>query len=401
MHQTLKTYRSPRHISSSVTYKESAISWFTLIYFYSLLFSGTYKGDCVGYFYRPNRFFSLPRQEVQWNGDLVHIYIQMGLMRPFSNFKVSIVLPCLNEAGNVSVILTSLKKELTRYADYEIIFVDDGSSDNTLEELKSLESEHVKFISFTRNFGAQYAIKAGLDHSTGDCTIIMDADSEHPTEIIHKLIERWLEGYELVTTTRKENRNLPFLKRMTSKLYYRFLKTLSDVDVSEGSSDFRLIDRKIVDVVKDFKEIHLFWRGLFQWIGCKQAYVGFEQNIRKIGTSSYNYKKMILLAIDGVTSFSTKPLYISIVIGFIFASFAFIYGIYAIYMRAFTDIPVSGWTSILAGMMFIGGLQLIIMGIIGIYLGRLFFQSKSRPTYLISESSFKESPSIYKSQKAS
>lgn len=302
-------------------------------------------------------------------------------------YSVSIVIPCLNEEGNLAPLCENLVSELKHYHDYEIIFVDDGSTDGTLNELKSIQSEKVHYLSFSRNFGHQFALKAGFDHANGDLVIMMDADSEHPPFIIHKLIERWIEGFDIVSTRRKENKNLSFFKRVTSKLYYRTFRFLSDVELSEGSSDFRLIDRKVVEVVKTFDENNIFWRGIFYWLGFRQASISYDQAIRQRGVSKYNFRRMFVLALDGITAFSSKPLHISMIVGSLFAFLAFAYGIYAIYLHVFTSQTVSGWTSTLAGIMFMGGLQLIILGIIGTYLGRLYFESKRRPKYIVSETS--------------
>lgn len=304
-----------------------------------------------------------------------------------SQYLISIVIPCLNEEGNVTKILNALSSELRHYPDYEIIFVDDGSHDGTLDELRQLSQPHIKYISFTRNFGHQMAIKAGIDHAQGDLIITMDADSEHPVHVIHKLIERWLEGYDIVSTDRKIHAKLPFFKRLTSQMYYRTFRLLSDVDISNGVSDFRLIDAKVADAVRKLNEVNIFWRGIFEWLGYKQTVVSYEQNIREIGESKFNLRRMLALATDGITSFSTKPLHISISLGFAFASLAFTYGIYAVYIKIFTNEAVSGWASLLAGIMFIGGLQFILMGIMGLYLGRLYIEGKQRPGYIVEETS--------------
>jgi len=303
-----------------------------------------------------------------------------------NNFKISIIIPCYNEENNIVPIYDQLTEILIKYSDYEIIFVDDGSTDLTFKNLKALAEKDakVKFISLSRNFGHQNALKAGFDYSEGDCVISLDSDLQHPPEIINDLINKWKEGFNVVYAVR-EGKNVPFFKKLTSKLFYKTINSISDTDVPYDAADFRLLDRKVIDELKQFKENYLFIRGLVSWIGFKQTTIKYKQNKRLTGKSKYTYRKMIKFASSGITSFSTKPLYLSMVIGFIIASIAFLYGLFAIYAVVFTDKAITGWTSVIVSVLFIGGIQLIMIGILGEYLGKLFMENKRRPNYIIKE----------------
>jgi polyisoprenyl-phosphate glycosyltransferase len=306
-----------------------------------------------------------------------------------ANFKVSVVIPAFNEEGNISPLTGKLETVLNVYDDYEIIFVDDGSKDGTLEILKKLreKNDRVHFISLARNFGHQNALKAGLDFASGVCVITMDADLQHPPELIPQMIDKWLEGYDVVSTIRKDDSSLSFIKRKTSAVFYRMMDRLSDIHIQKGAADFRLLDRAAVDVLKDIKEYYLFFRGLCAWVGFKQFNIEYMPEKRFSGQTKYSFKRMISFALTGFTSFSLKPLRMSILLGVFFAVIAFIYGIYAVIMKLFTNQAIQGWASVLVSVLFIGGIQLIVMGIIGEYIGKLFMESKRRPHYIIKENS--------------
>lgn len=305
------------------------------------------------------------------------------------NFTVSIVIPAFNEAGNVEPLVKKLKDTLMDYHNYEILFVDDGSQDQTLEILKALSRRYnrVRYISFSRNFGHQNALKAGLDHAIGDCVITMDADLQHPPYLIPQLITKWQEGYEVVYTVRLDDPRVSFLKRKTSNLFYKLMNWLSDLRIPKGAADFRLLDRSVVDVIKDTKEYHLFIRGITAWVGFRQYAFEYAPDERYSGKSKYTVKRMAGFALTGITSFSLKPLRLSILLGLFFAVLSFGYGIYAILTKFLTDHAVPGWASVLASVLFIGGIQLIVLGIIGEYIGKLVMESKQRPHYVIKEKS--------------
>ena len=304
-------------------------------------------------------------------------------------FKVSVVIPAFNEEGNFEQLTGKLVDLLSKYPSYEILFVDDGSEDNTLAILQDLQRRNprIRWLSLSRNFGHQNALKAGLDNALGDCVITMDADLQHPPRMIPQFIEKWQEGYDIVTTIRKDDRRVFFLKRLTSGMFYRLMNRLSDIHVPKGAADFRLLDRAVVEVLKDTKEYYLFFRGMISWIGFKQYALQYTPDERFAGRTKYSLKRMLAFALTGFTSFSLKPLRLSVLLGLLFAVLAFIYGIYAILMKLFTDQAIPGWASVLVSVLFIGGIQLIVLGIIGEYIGKLFMESKQRPHYIIKEKS--------------
>ncbi|MBF0489416.1 MAG: glycosyltransferase family 2 protein [Candidatus Omnitrophica bacterium] len=304
------------------------------------------------------------------------------------SFKISIVLPAFNEETNIRVMVDQLTNQLAGF-DYEIIFVDDGSQDGTLQILKQLctENSKVHFLSFSRNFGHQNALKAGLDHACGDCVIFMDCDLQHPPELLLKMVHLWQSGNEVVYTIRQDGRNTPLLKRTTAALFYRFLNLLSDVPITHGRADFFLIDRIVADVLKNYDESPLFYRGMLSWVGFKQVAVKYEAHQRFSGKTKYSFKKMFEFAVDGITSFSIKPLRVSIFCGSFLSAGAFIYLMFIIYQKVFTNHTISGWSSILASVLLLGGIQLIVLGIMGEYLGKLFMNAKRRPNYIIRDKS--------------
>lgn len=307
------------------------------------------------------------------------------------NKLVSIIIPAFNESENIPVIcseIISVFKDLPYK--YELIIVADGCTDNTLDVINELvtTNQHILYIEFSRNFGHQLALKAGLDHASGECAISLDCDMQHPPGLLPSLLTKWEEGYEIVYTIRKEDKKLPMLKRITSKLFYKTLNSLSDVELETGSADFRLLDKKVVRVIRNFMETEPFLRGLFKWVGFRQYAIEYEPTPRFSGKSKYNVKKMIRFALQGVTSFSVKPLYGAIYLGFIFSLLSIIYIPYVLH-AIHTGKEVSGWASTIMTIVFFGGLQLIILGIIGIYIGKMFIQSKHRPNYIIRSTNIK------------
>mgnify|MGYP001627442931 CR=1 FL=1 len=304
--------------------------------------------------------------------------------------KICILIPVCNEEKNIPTIISAVDNAIdpTLYA-HSFIFIDDGSSDNTNAVLKSISSEqkHVFFISLSKNFGHQNALKAGIDsiHQDADCVIMMDGDLQHPPELIPQMLKKWDEEYDIVYTIRKDADNIPFLKKKTASLFYNMLNRLSDVQVETGAADFRLIDKKTFPVFRSFNERDLFLRGLSKWIGFRQIAIEYIPGDRNHGQSKYTYKKMVRFALQGITSFSTKPLYTAAYLGLFFSLTSLLYLPYSIYSYYFGK-PISGWTSLIVTISFFGGLQLMILGIIGLYLGKLFMQSKNRPNYIIRES---------------
>jgi len=310
---------------------------------------------------------------------------------------VSIIVPVHNERENVVVMAKAIKRIFANLPyRYNLIYVDDGSNDLSLHEIKKMavQDDNIKFISFSRNFGHQAAIKAGLDKADGDCIITMDGDLQHPPHLIPLLLEKWEEGYDVVYTVRKEDKNLPFVKRSTSNLFYRVLNWLSDIKIEKGTADFRLMNRNVADVLKNLQEFEPFFRGLVKWAGFKQLPVEYEPEQRRSGETKYTSKKMIRFALQGITSFSIRPLYAATYIGFTFAALSTLYIPFALYSYYF-GYTISGWTSVIVTIIFFGGLQLMILGIIGIYLGKLFMQNKQRPVYIVKESNIHEPSAIH------
>lgn len=302
--------------------------------------------------------------------------------------KVAIVIPACNEQENIPVVIEALQTVMqnTAYA-YSVTFVDDGSTDLTLQVLKSEAQRYnnVFYISLSRNFGHQNALKAGIDMIDGDCVVMMDGDMQHPPDLLPALLEKWEMGYDIVYTIRRDHEELPYMKRKTSNMFYDLINNLSDIELEQGTADFRLMDAKVVAVFRAFKETDLFLRGLVKWMGFRQIGIEYDPAERTQGRSKYTLKKMIRFALQGITSFSTKPLYIATYLGFCFSLLSLLYIPYIIYSYYFGH-TISGWSSIVATVAFFGGLQLMILGIIGLYLGKLFVQSKQRPHYIVKES---------------
>lgn len=302
--------------------------------------------------------------------------------------KISIVVPVCNEKANVLLMVDALNEVMvTLPYDYAITFVDDGSSDGTSDLLKEIAKENssIFYIALSRNFGHQNALKAGLDLSDGDAVISLDGDLQHPPTLIPELIKLWEQGNDIVYTIRKDHQEMPTMKRKTSSMFYNLMNRLSDIDLEAGTADFRLMDKRAVDICRNFNEMDLFWRGLVKWIGFKQIGIEYEPAERKFGQSKYTYKKMMQFALRGITSFSIKPLSIAIYLGFTFSILSLLYIPYALYAFYFGH-AISGWASVIVTIAFFGGLQLMILGIIGMYLGKLFMQSKNRPHYIVKES---------------
>ncbi|MNJ91535.1 hypothetical protein D3C87_91870 [compost metagenome] len=298
---------------------------------------------------------------------------------------VSVVIPAHNEEDNIIVIVDRIEKVFEKL-DYrfEVLVVDDGGTDRTLEVIEALArvKDNFFYIEFSRNFGHQPALKAGLDFAKGDCVISLDADLQHPPEMFIQMLEKWEEGYDVVYTRRKEDKRLSYKKRKTSAYFYKLLNFLSDIELEPGTADFRLLDRRAIDVFKDFKENDLFVRGLVKWLGFRQFAIDYIPEQRFAGASKYNRSKMMRLAVHGVTSLSIKPLHMAVYLGFFFSFLSLLYIPYVIHALCIGK-GVSGWASLISTVAFFGGLQLIILGIIGIYIGKMFMQTKNRPNYII------------------
>lgn len=299
--------------------------------------------------------------------------------------KISIIICCYNEYTNIPTVVDAIHKEMdsTDYK-YEIIAVNDGSSDGTQELLEKMceKDEHLFYLEFSRNFGHQNALKAGLDYARGNCIISMDADMQHPPRMLPQLIKKWEEGYDIVYTRRQEDKSLSSGKRKSSKWFYRLMNSISDIRLEEGVADFRLMDRRAANVLVNIKGGDLFIRGIVHWMGFKQYAIDYMPDKRLSGQTKYTLKKMLAMAINGILSFSTKPLYVALYLGFGIALLSLLCIPYA-FISYFTGHVKTGWMSLILTVSFLGGLQLFILGIIGMYIGRIFVQTKGFPPYIV------------------
>jgi dolichol-phosphate mannosyltransferase len=299
---------------------------------------------------------------------------------------ISLVVPVFNEQEVLYELYNRIRNVLNSInLSFEIIFVNDGSTDKSMDIMLDLynKDKNVKIIQFSRNFGHQIAIAAGIDYARGDVVITMDADLQHPPELIPQLIKKWQEGYDIVYTYRQRTRDAGFLKNVTSRLFYAIVNRLAEIHIPHGAADFRLLNRNVVEAIRALGERALFLRGLIGWVGFRQVAIPFEAQARYGGHSKYSFMRMLRFAVDGITSFSSVPLYFSAFIGVVIALCSFIYAAFAIYARLFTGHVVEGWTSVMVALLFLGGIQLITLGIQGAYLGRIYNEVKGRPRYLV------------------
>ena len=300
---------------------------------------------------------------------------------------VSVIVPAHNEAGNLPLLHAALCRQLRPHGAYEIIVVDDGSTDDTLNTAKQLAATdpNIRYIALSRNFGHQPAVRAGLDHARGKCVISMDADFQHPPELIPRMIEQWRAGFEVVTTIRDNGLETPRFKRMTAALFYKLAGLIAEIPIKPGTADFRLLDRKVVDAVRGLGETDIFLRGLIPWIGFNATEIGYRPQARHSGASSYNLRRMISLALTGITTTSIQPLRAATVLAGIVATLTMIYAIYATAVFLISGTTVPGWTSVIIVISTLGALQLLILGIIGEYLGRVLRETRRRPSYIVRE----------------
>ncbi len=309
--------------------------------------------------------------------------------------KISVVVPMYNEEEVASVCyerLTSVLGGITNY-DYEIIFVNDGSQDKTLEILKSIVKKDscVSYVSFSRNFGHQAAVVAGLKQVTGDATVIIDADMQDPPEVIPDMIKEWENGNDVVYAVRKVRKGENKFKLLTAKAFYRVLNKLSDVDIPVDTGDFRLIDKKVVDTLNSLPEHNKFMRGLVSWVGFRQTPYEYERQERIAGKTKYPFKKMLKLALDGIMSFSTKPLKIIGMIGIFAVIVSFLLLIYTIVSYVFNlNYLTPGWASIMVTIIFLSGVQFMAIWVMSEYVARIYDEVRHRPEYIIEEKGKKE-----------
>jgi glycosyltransferase involved in cell wall biosynthesis len=300
--------------------------------------------------------------------------------------KYSVVVPVYFEEEVISECYTRLKEVMDGVGDlYEIVFVNDGSKDKTENMINEIckNDDNIKLINFSRNFGHQIAITAGMDYASGDAIIIIDADLQDPPEIIPDMIKKWKEGYEVVYGKRKKRKGEGAFKLITAKIFYRLLGLLVDIKIPYDTGDFRLIDRSVCDSLRSMKERNRYVRGLISWIGYKQTFVEYDRDRRFAGETKYPLKKMIQFAFNAITSFSHKPVKIASYAGYLLSFASFVYLLIVLYQRLFTDKVVQGWASTIGISLFFNGIVLIVLGIIGEYITRIYDEVKGRPLYII------------------
>ena len=305
-------------------------------------------------------------------------------MKP--DYTVSIIIPVLNEEHNIQHIVDSLLALSLPIE--QILFIDDGSTDNTLQKLRELSNLHscIQFLSFSRNFGHQAAIKAGLDFADGDCVITMDGDMQHPPSLLPEMVALWQQGADIVQTKRLAAYQQSFFKKHSSHYYYKLLNACTAIHIEAGTADFRLLDAKVVKICRNLHETTFFWRGIIPWLGFNQQSISYTPSCRLHGTSKYTLRKMFRLAWEGITSFSLLPLRLATALGLLFFLFSVAYGVYVIGC-VIAGKAISGWGSLMVVSLGLGSMQMILLGLLGEYVGKAFISSKLRPVYLIKETS--------------
>lgn len=303
---------------------------------------------------------------------------------------VSIVVPCFNEEAVIHETINRLKhatESINGYS-FEFLFVDDGSRDTTRQILReqALADTRIKVLGLSRNFGHQVAVSAGIDAAKGCAVVLIDADLQDPPRLIEEMLRLWNSGYDVVYATRTERPGETAFKRYTARTFYRLLNQLSDVAIPLDTGDFRLMSRNVVDAIKAMPERDRFIRGMVSWVGFKQVALPYRREERFAGESKYPLRKMLRFASDGIMSFSLKPLRLSIALGLISSAISFVGILYALFVRLMTNAWVEGWAGIFIAIMFIGGVQLVTVGILGEYVGRIYNEVKRRPLYLVEES---------------
>lgn len=309
--------------------------------------------------------------------------------------KISVIIPSYNEQENVGLMYERMSKVLSKISDdYEIIYVNDCSRDETLLRIKALaeKDNHVKYVSFSRNFGHQIAVSAGLDVCQGDAVVIIDGDLQDPPELIEQMYERYKEGYKVVYARRTSRDGETWFKKFTAKMFYRILASMTSIDIPVDVGDFRLIDKVIVQHLRNMPEKSKYIRGQISWIGYKQTFVDYHRDARIYGRTNYPLKKMLRFALDGITAFSDKPLKIASGLGIFSAIVSLLALVYALVSHFCFNNTITGWTSLILSVLFIGGVQLITIGIIGEYIARINNDVRNRPLYIVEESNTEAQP---------
>ncbi len=299
--------------------------------------------------------------------------------------EISVVLPAHNEAGNIVPLAAAIARAVALSGSYEIIFVDDGSTDGTLAAIRGAARDPaIRYLSFTRNFGHQAALRAGLRHARGRAVIVMDADFEHPPELIPQLVAAWKGGAKIVAT-RRDDDGVAATKRLTSRLYYRVLDAIGDVRIEPGSADYMLLDRAVVEVVNAIEDQDIFLRGLVRWLGFPLVTIPYARGQRQSGESSFSLRRMVELALTGIAAHSVRPLRFAIWLALGFALLSLLFIVYAVVSFLFVRHTVAGWSSLVAVIAILGAAQLLVLGIIGEYVGRILRETRRRPSYIVAE----------------
>ena len=303
-----------------------------------------------------------------------------------NNPTISIIAPCYNEEETIEPFLRRIEEILTQINEpYEIVFIKDGSKDNTLNVLLNAKQnfKNIRIINFSRNFGKEAALTAGLDKARGEAAIPIDVDLQDPPELIKDLVARWREGYDVVLAKRADRTSDSFAKRVSADLFYKLNGKISNVDIPNNVGDFRLMSKRVVEALKQLPENQRFMKGLFAWVGFKTTVIEYAREKREAGQSSFNGWKLWNFALDGITSFSTLPLRIWLYIGALVSFLSFLYGSFIILKTLIFGVDLPGYASLAVIMLFLGGIQLIGIGILGEYIGRIYSESKRRPSYII------------------
>ena len=303
--------------------------------------------------------------------------------------KVTIIIPAYNEEASLPFLYERIEKLINSIDNYEfeILFVNDGSKDKTIEIIKEYREKdsRISYVDFARNFGKETAMIAGLDYATGDCVIFMDADLQDPPELIPEMLKYWEEGYDDVYAQRRSRKGETWLKKFTSKMYYRVLQSLTNVEIQKDTGDFRLLDKRCVNALRKMRESQRCSKSMFSWIGYKKKAIVYDRDPRIAGKTKWNYGKLINLAIDGITSFTTSPLRISTYIAIPTFVALFVYFIYVIAKCCVEHVAIQAFQAIILLVLFFSGVQILLFGIVGEYLGRIFNETKNRPLYLVNE----------------
>lgn len=303
--------------------------------------------------------------------------------------KISIIIPAYNEQESLPILYERLTKLMSSMENYqfEILFVNDGSKDKTIGIIKQMrqKDERISYVDFSRNFGKEIAMIAGLDYATGDCVVFMDADLQDPPELIPELVKYWEEGYDDVYAKRRSRKGETWLKKFTSKMYYRVLQHVTKVEIQEDTGDFRLLDRRCVNALKKLRESQRNTKSMFSWIGYKKKEVLYDRDPRVAGSTKWNYVKLMDLAIDGITSLTTSPLRLSTFIAIPTFIVLFVYFVYVIIKSFVIHEAIQAFQAIILLILFFSGIQILLFGIVGEYLGRIFNETKNRPLYLVDE----------------